>query len=113
MKRLVFKSRYIEPILSGTKRATIRRHKPVQAEMFKTRYEPGELLEAICRYNQPPFAQLRVVEYAVIGFDDLTEADALADGFKSLTEMHQTLLDLLPNAREVPLARIRFEKVTV
>ena len=111
MKRLVFKSPYIEPILSGSKRATIR-HKPAQAEMFKTPYEPGELLEAICRYNQPPFAQLRVIDYAVIGFDDLTEADALADGFKSLTEMHQALLDLLPNAREVPLARIRFEKVT-
>ena len=41
---------------------------------------------------------------------DLTEADALSDGFHSLTELRETLLDLLPNAREVSLCRIRFER---
>lgn len=52
-----------------------------------------------------------MIDATVISFADLTEADALSDGFHSLTELHETLLYLLPNAREVHLARIRFERV--
>jgi hypothetical protein len=53
----------------------------------------------------------RMIDATVISFADLTEADALSDGFHSLTELHETLLDLLPNAREVSLCRIRFERI--
>lgn len=55
--RLGFKQTYIEPILSGEKTDTIRKD---------TRLVAGDIVLARCRYDQPPFATLRVLSVRTV-----------------------------------------------
>lgn len=72
---LSFKARYIEPILQGRKRYTMR---------ARTRLKVGDEVAATCRYDRPPFARLRITAIREVRLGDLTEADARADGYTDL-----------------------------
>lgn len=99
MKRLSFKSRYIEPILDGTKTQTLRRYST-------TLPQAGEPVSFRCRQDQPAFATARVV--AVDGpltLDDLDEADAAVNGYENLESFLDDVRVLYGSAG---LARVSF-----
>lgn len=84
MKQLTFRARYVPLILDGSKTTTIRRPRPGLPVA-------GERVRLICRYDQPPFALATVAEAVDIYADQLTEADARADGFASLADLLDAL----------------------
>lgn len=86
MKRLTFRGGWVAPILAGSKTTTIRR---------PTRRLPaaGDTFALICRYHEPPFALATVRSVLDLGTDELTEAQARADGFDTLAELVGRLED--------------------
>jgi hypothetical protein len=97
--RLSFRERFIEPIRSGEKRQTLRKSAGAVRQ--------GELVDATCRWGDPPFAKLRITEVETVHVDDLTEHDALLDGFESRDDMLAFLAKTYGAVTE--LVRIRFD----
>lgn len=97
MKRLSFKKPYIEPILSGEKVTTVRKH---------TSVKPGDLIAATCAWGDPPFAFLRVKEVDHLHLDELSDEDARDDGFEDRMALRKAIAKFYPEAAEV--ARVRF-----
>jgi hypothetical protein len=86
VKGLTFRAVYVPAILDGSKTTTIRRPRAALPGA-------GETFRLICRYDQPPFALATVVEVRDVTADQLTEADALADGFATLPALLAALYD--------------------
>ncbi len=80
MPRLSFKGRWIAPILSGSKTQTLRLRIPATVWIAET-------IDAACRWGDPPFARLRVLEIDQVRIGDLTPADARREGMRSLAEL--------------------------
>lgn len=100
MRQLGFKSRFIAPILDGSKTQTLRARSHVQA---------GDLVSARCRYDQPAFAVLEVTGVDMALTSELTEFDSRADGFQSLADLRQELKTLYPRlGGDYRWHRIRF-----
>jgi len=95
---LAFKQRFVEPILTGAKRQTLRK----QASLIA-----GDTVQATCRWGDPPFARLLVTRVDRVVRSRLTRADAQADGFETLRD----LLDFLDDTYGTVgvLWRISFE----
>ncbi len=81
MRRINFNPEYVAPILSGSKRTTVRRG--------RRRYERGEVVELTV--NRRPFARAKVVWSMVKRISELTDEDARRDGFLSREELLRVL----------------------
>ena len=79
-QRLVFRKKYVELLLSGRKRTTIR--------LGKVRIRSRVVVIA---QGQTPVALARVEEVRYKKVRDLTEEDAREDGFKNLIELFREL----------------------
>lgn len=101
MPAMNFKGRFIDPILSGEKRQTLRK---------STGLKPGDEVDCYCRWGQPPFARLKVTSVDRVRRLDLRAADAHADGFATKREM----LDFIDATYGVALRlyRIKFEVIS-
>lgn len=100
MPGIAFKKVYVEPILKGKKTQTVR---------LGTSLTEGETLVAHCRWGDPPFAHLRVTEIIRKGINDLTDDDALRDGYANRGDLVEAVQTFYPHAEQVAL--IRFELV--
>jgi hypothetical protein len=83
MAQLLFKRQFIDSIRRGTKTTTLRRWK-------SARVHPGG------RASVPGVGWLRILSCRRIEQKDLTPADAIADGFESLTDLLDTLREIYP-----------------
>jgi hypothetical protein len=99
---LAFKARFIAPILEGAKRQTLRK---------ATKIEPGMVIQARCRWSEPPFATLRVLDVERVPRQQLVEADALADGFTSLDAMLRFLDDTYGQIEQFVRITFQLEEV--
>lgn len=84
MAQILFKQRFLDAIRRGEKTTTLRRWKSCR-------------LQAGSRAKAPGLGWLNIHSCERIELKDLTEADALADGFKSLKELMATLAQIYPN----------------
>lgn len=87
-KPLNFSQEWIEPILAGSKRVTVRR--------AGSGYRKGDVVKAM-RRNHPAFATLAVEKVRAIQLGDLTSAQARLDGHESLEGLRAALGRLYPN----------------
>ena len=85
MGQLLFKKVFHDRIRAGTKRTTIRRWPA-------PRLKPGQ------RVFSMGLGYLRIESVAPIDLKQLTDADALADGFESRRALRKTLRELYPDA---------------
>lgn len=88
---LNFSGQWIEPILSGRKRLTVRR--------AGSGYRRGDLVKAM-RRNHPAFATLAVEKVKPVRLGDLTTAQAKLDGHPGLAELQAALGRLYPDEEE-------------
>jgi hypothetical protein len=84
MPQILFKRRFIDAIRRGDKTTTLRRWKSCR-------------LHAGDRARVMGLGWLNILSCEKIALKDLTEADALADGFKSLKDLQKTLAQIYPN----------------
>lgn len=91
--RLSFKKEYVAPILAGTKRQTIRARRPPCAV--------GDLVDATNQWGRPPFASLRVTSVEPVDLEDLTEHDALADGFADVAALRDVIEKTYPGVTQL------------
>jgi hypothetical protein len=84
MPQILFKRRFIDAIRRGDKTTTLRRWK-------------SSRLRAGSRAKVRGLGWLNILSCDEIELKDLTEADAQADGFKSLKELLRTLAQIYPN----------------
>jgi hypothetical protein len=75
---ILFKKRFIEPILSGEKTQTRR--------TGKKRWNIGSIHQARLSYYGKPFAHLRILDVRRERVGDISEADARAEGVGSSEE---------------------------
>lgn len=108
MAYLRFTSNYIEPILAGRKVTTMRANDSIAASM-KAALDRDGLIDARCRYGDPPFARLRVTAVERKPVRDLRAADALRDGFGSARELRSVLRRRYPGVTTFWLIRFRLE----
>jgi hypothetical protein len=83
MPQLLFKRQFIDAILRGTKTTTLRRWKYAR-------------LHPRCRAFVPGVGWLKILSCDRIEQQNLTAADAVADGFGSLKELQDTLRKIYP-----------------
>jgi len=84
MPQLLFKKEFFDAIRTGRKTTTLRR--------WKSRW-----LEGGSRVHSPGVGWLRIVSCDSTELQKLTRADARADGFASLAQLHRTLKRLYPD----------------
>lgn len=97
MGQISFKKQYVPLVKNGTKVQTLR---------ARTSLKEGDIVKATCAWGDPPFASLRVTSVQWVNLEDLTEADARADGFDSLRDLYAALAKLYPGVER--LAKIAF-----
>ncbi len=88
-RHLMVKGRYVEDILSGRKKATIRRG------IVKPKHD-----EIIIHGGGRPVAKIRVSRVIHKRLYELTDEDALKDGFKSRDELLTELRRVYPDIRD-------------
>lgn len=86
----MFKARFIDPILAGTKTTTIRPAAKVRAVW-------GDVVALRCRYDQPAFAHARVLDVAPLNPATLTVEQAAADGFDDVADLQALIGTLYPD----------------
>lgn len=97
---LLFKKRFLPAIRSGEKTQTIR--------LWKHRF-----MRAGQRSYIPGVGHIRITAVEEVRLEDLTDADALPDGFASANELRDELTRLYPEriAAGYRAFRIRFERI--
>ena len=90
-KPLNFSPEWIEPILSGSKRLTVRR--------AGSGYRSGDVVKAM-RRNHPAFASLTVDKVKTARLDQLTPAQARLDGRRSVGDLREALGRLYPEEEQ-------------
>src|SRR5579884_3898379 len=93
-KPLNFSPEFIDPILAGTKRATLRRP--------PSGYHPGDLVKAM-RRNHPAFAELRIESVETLRADDLDEGVARLEGHGDVEGLRKSLERFYPGLTEFDL----------
>jgi hypothetical protein len=88
-RHLMVKGRYVEDILSGRKKATIRRG------IVKPKYD-----EIIVHGGGRPIAKIRVTRVYYKRVYELSDEDALKDGFNSREELIKELKQVYPGIRD-------------
>jgi len=96
---LLFKKRFLPAIRSGQKTQTIR--------LWKHRY-----MRSGQRSYIPGVGHIRITAVEEVRLEDLTDADAVPDGFASASELRDELARLYPDriAAGYRAFRIRFER---
>ena len=84
MPQILFKKQFLDAIRRGDKTTTLRRWKSCH-------------LKAGCRARAPGLGWLNIVSCDKIDLKDLTESDAVADGFESLKALRKILAQIYPN----------------
>jgi hypothetical protein len=97
--RLRFKKAYIEPIIRGDKRSTLRARKPS--------FAVGDTFLADCR-GEGIFAKLRCTAVEFVDAESFTDEMAHDDGFQTVEELRSVLARLYPGERW--FWRISFER---
>jgi hypothetical protein len=93
---LLFKKKFLEPIASGAKRQTVRVWPRRRLRAGQIEFVPG-------------LGRVRVTAFEPIRPEDLTEEDAVLDGFASRAALMDELRSLYGDRlHEVPCFRIRF-----
>jgi hypothetical protein len=93
---LLFKKKFLEPIASGAKRQTVRVWPRRRLRAGQVEFVPG-------------LGRIRVTAFEAVRPDDLTEEDAVLDGFASRAALLEELRSLYGDRLEsVPCFRIRF-----
>ena len=93
--------KYIDLILTGLKKSTIRYGIVLVKDKFVT--IESNKREIIVKISKIDYSKL---------FDDLDEKDAVNDGFKSLSELREKLKTFYPQiSTDDPITIINFEKV--
>jgi hypothetical protein len=85
MGQLLFKKCFFDAIRSGQKRTTIRRWSSARLKAGQRAFAPG-------------LGYLTIEAVDVVRLEQLSDADALADGFDSLAQMKRMLRRLYPAA---------------
>ncbi len=88
---LNFSERWIEPILGGSKRLTVRRG--------GSGYSAGDEVKAM-RRNHPAFATLTIEKVKRSRMEGITAAEAKLDGHANLQELRDALRRLYPGEEE-------------
>jgi hypothetical protein len=84
MSQILFKGQFRDAIRDGTKTTTLRRWKSQRLRSGSRAYSLG-------------IGWLSILSCEKIELNDLTAADARADGFKSLKELRKTLAQIYPD----------------
>ena len=67
----------------------------------------GDVVEAGCRYDRPPFASLRLLALEPVDVDELDELDAAREDVGNVAALRELVRELYPSATS--LIRVRFE----
>lgn len=97
-----FDKQYVEPILKGEKKTTIR--KGIKLNLIKDRQETGNTVELLSEGEV--FARAKITKVIVKRADELTEDDAIIDGFQNLEELTDALQDIYGEVNESDLVTI-------
>lgn len=95
---LNFHQHWIDPILDGSKRVTVRR--------AGSGYRRGDVVKAM-RRNHPAFAELCIERVQTVRLDDLTRRQAKLDGHANLEELRSAVTRLYPDADEFDVISFR------
>ncbi|MFO7966290.1 MAG: ASCH domain-containing protein [Archaeoglobaceae archaeon] len=97
-----FDRQYVEPILKGEKKTTIR--KGIKLNLLKKGKDTGNIADLVA--NGEVFAQAKITKVIVKRADELTDDDALLDGFHNLEELMTTLTNIYGELNENELITI-------
>lgn len=97
-KPLNFSEPWIEPILSGSKRVTVRR--------AGSGYRRGDLVKAM-RRNHPAFAELQIERVQSVHLDALTQRHAKLDGHPDMQALKAAVQRLYPGEQEFDVISFR------
>ncbi|MFP4558992.1 MAG: ASCH domain-containing protein [Archaeoglobaceae archaeon] len=100
--RINFDKRYVEPVLKGEKRTTIR--KGVRLNLLKKGREKGNAVNLMA--DREVFARAKINKVVVKRVDELTEDDAVLDGFQSLEELFSALHNIYGEVKDNELVTI-------
>ncbi len=102
-KRLNFDSEYLELLVNGEKRSTIR---------LKTRLRPGDLVDVYAGESYVGIA--KILEVRSKKMSELNDRDARVDGFKSLKELKKALkkhYGYIPDNTRLSIIYFKFHNV--
>ena len=97
-KPLNFHRQWIDPILGGSKRLTVRR--------AGSGYRRGDVVKAM-RRNHPAFAELQIERVQTVKLDELTARQARLDGHAGLDELRAAVVRLYPGEEEFDVISFR------
>ena len=97
-KPLNFHQQWIDPILSGSKRVTVRR--------AGSGYKRGDVVKAM-RRNHPAFAELQIDRVQTLRLEDLSNRHAKLDGHPSLEALRSTVARLYPGQEDFDVITFR------
>ena len=97
-KPLNFHQQWIDLILAGSKRVTVRR--------AGSGYRRGDVVKAM-RRNHPAFAELRIERVRTVRLADLTGRLAKLDGHAGVDELKSAVARLYPGAEEFDVISFR------
>lgn len=78
-----FDEQYVDAILRGDKKSTIR--KGIKLDLLKKEKEGSDVIDLVA--NQQVFGRAKITKVIVKRVEELTENDALFDGFTDLEEL--------------------------
>lgn len=84
MKQIIFKGKFLDKIISGEKNQTIRNWKKINLKI-------GEIVEAT---NYKKKIKIKIKEIYIKNFLDITEKEAILDGFNSLISFQNEVLKI-------------------
>ena len=97
-KPLNFHQQWIDPILAGSKRVTVRK--------AGSGYKRGDVVKAM-RRNHPAFAELRIDRVQTVRLDDLSARQAKLDGHPDLDGLRSAITRLYPGQEEFDVITFR------
>ena len=97
-KPLNFHQQWIDPILSGSKRLTVRK--------AGSGYRRGDVVKAM-RRNHPAFAELSIERVQTVRLDQLSSRHAKLDGHRSVEELKAAVERLYPGVDELDVISFR------
>jgi hypothetical protein len=95
---LNFHQQWIDPILAGSKRVTVRKG--------GSGYRRGDVVKAM-RRNHPAFAQLCIERVQTVRLEDLTARQAKLDGHANVDELKSAVTRLYPGVAEFDIISFR------
>lgn len=97
-----FDKDYVEPILKGEKKTTIR--KGIKLNLLKKGKETGNIADLVS--EEEVFAQAKITKVIVKRADELNDVDAVLDGFNNLEELMSALKQIYSELNDNDLITI-------